>query len=111
MTIVLNGAGLTLEKLVRIARYNEPVELAPEALERITICRAMLEEKLKAREVMYGTNTGIGRRTAGRTDQGRLLGQRYLRRLPQSRIQRLAGFAAFPASTLRTRFSIDCKKR
>src|SRR5512136_1006711 len=60
MTIVLDGSGLTLEKLVRIARYGEQVELAPEALERIKVCRAMLEEKLKAREVMYGTNTGIG---------------------------------------------------
>ena len=60
MTIVLDGSGLTLEKLVRIARYGEPVELAPDALERIKVCRAMLEEKLKAREIMYGTNTGIG---------------------------------------------------
>jgi histidine ammonia-lyase len=60
MTIVLDGANLTLEKLVRIAREGERVELAPEALERIKVCRAMLEDKLKAREVMYGTNTGIG---------------------------------------------------
>src|SRR5512136_674119 len=60
MTIVLDGSGLTLEKLVRIAREGERVELAPEAVERIKVCRAMLEEKLKAREIMYGTNTGIG---------------------------------------------------
>ena len=60
MTIVLDGSGLTLEKLVRVARDGERVELAPEALERIKVCRAMLEEKLKAREIMYGTNTGIG---------------------------------------------------
>jgi histidine ammonia-lyase len=60
MTIVLDGSGLTLEKLVRIARHGEQVELAPEALERIKVCRAMLEDKLKAHEVMYGTNTGIG---------------------------------------------------
>src|SRR5512141_1062479 len=60
MTIVLDGSGLTLEKLVRIARDGERVELAPAALERIKVCRAMLEEKLKAREIMYGTNTGIG---------------------------------------------------
>jgi histidine ammonia-lyase len=60
MTIVLDGSTLTIEKLVRIARYGERVELHPDALERIKICRAMLEEKLKAREIMYGTNTGIG---------------------------------------------------
>lgn len=60
MTITLDGSGLTLEKLVRIARHGEPVALAPEALQRIQACRAMLEEKLAAREIMYGTNTGIG---------------------------------------------------
>jgi histidine ammonia-lyase len=60
MTIVLNGSDLTVEKLVRIARYGEKVELAPDALDRIQICRAMLEEKIQAREIMYGVNTGIG---------------------------------------------------
>jgi len=60
MAIVLNGSGLTIEKLVAIARHNEPVELAPEALERMKKCRAMLERKIEAREIMYGVNTGIG---------------------------------------------------
>jgi len=60
MTIVLNGSNLSIENLVRIARDREKVGLHPEALERIKICRAMLEEKLAAREIMYGTNTGIG---------------------------------------------------
>jgi histidine ammonia-lyase len=60
MSIVLNGSGLTIEKLVRIARYNEKVELHPDSLEKIKICRKMLEEKLQAKEIMYGTNTGIG---------------------------------------------------
>ncbi len=60
MTIVLDGSNLTVENLVRIARHGERVELHPEAVERIRLCRAMLEEKLQAREIMYGTNTGIG---------------------------------------------------
>jgi histidine ammonia-lyase len=60
MTIVLDGSGLSTDKLVRIARHGESVDLHPEALERIKVCRGMLEEKLKAREIMYGTNTGIG---------------------------------------------------
>lgn len=60
MTIVLDGSSLTIEKLVAIARFGEKVELAPEALERIKACRRMLEKKLAAREIMYGTNTGIG---------------------------------------------------
>ena len=60
MTIVLDGSNLTIDKLVQIARFGVRVELAPAALERIKICRAMLERKLAAREIMYGTNTGIG---------------------------------------------------
>ena len=60
MTIVLDGSSLTIEKLVQIARFGEAVELAPAALERIKVCRAMLEEKLANHETMYGTNTGIG---------------------------------------------------
>lgn len=60
MSIILDGSALTIDKLVRIARLGEKVELAPQALERIKVCRGMLEEKLRAREIMYGTNTGIG---------------------------------------------------
>ena len=60
MPIVLDGSGLTIEKLVRIARYGEKVELSPQAVERIKICRTMLEEKIQAHETMYGVNTGIG---------------------------------------------------
>lgn len=60
MSIVLTGSGLTVEKLVRIARFNEKVELDKDALERIKVCRAMLEKKIVANEIMYGVNTGIG---------------------------------------------------
>ena len=60
MTIILDGSGLSVEKLVRIARHGEKVELHADALERIKVCRRMLEEKIEAREIMYGVNTGIG---------------------------------------------------
>ncbi len=60
MTIRLDGSGLTLEKLVRIARDGERVELSDDALARIKACREMLEQKILAHEIMYGVNTGIG---------------------------------------------------
>ncbi|MFN3742384.1 MAG: histidine ammonia-lyase [Anaerolineales bacterium] len=60
MTVVLDGSSLTIEKLVAVARFGERVELHPQALERIRVCRALLERKLAAKEIMYGTNTGIG---------------------------------------------------
>src|SRR4030042_189970 len=60
MTVVLDGKTLTIEKLERIAHHGEEVSLDPGALERIRTCRTMIEEKLEAREIMYGINTGIG---------------------------------------------------
>src|SRR5512142_2405465 len=60
MSITLDGSSLTIDRLVRIARHGEKVELDKAAVDRIKVCRAMLEEKLAAREIMYGTNTGIG---------------------------------------------------
>lgn len=60
MTLIINGAGLTIEDVVKVARLNEKVELHPDAIERINKCRAMLERKIEAHEIMYGVNTGIG---------------------------------------------------
>jgi len=60
MAIVLDGSNLTIENLVAIARHNEKVELHPDAVTRINACRAMLEKKIDAHEIMYGVNTGIG---------------------------------------------------
>ncbi len=60
MSIVLNGKNLTIENVVRVARASEPVALAADAKERINKCRALLEDKLQKKEIMYGVNTGIG---------------------------------------------------
>jgi histidine ammonia-lyase len=60
LAIVLDGKGLTIEQLVRIARHDEAVELSKDALERIKACRKMLQRKIEAHEIMYGVNTGIG---------------------------------------------------
>jgi histidine ammonia-lyase len=60
MPITLDGKNLTIEKVVQVARGREPVALAPEARKRIETCRALLEDKIQKREIMYGVNTGIG---------------------------------------------------
>lgn len=60
MSIALSGENLTIEKLVRIARNKEKVELTNGAKDRINKCRAMLQEKIDENEIMYGVNTGIG---------------------------------------------------
>ncbi|MCF6184410.1 MAG: aromatic amino acid ammonia-lyase [Bacteroidales bacterium] len=60
MTYIIKGSGLTINDVVNVARNNEKTELHPKALERIKVCRAMVEKKVKAHEIMYGVNTGIG---------------------------------------------------
>jgi len=60
MTLIITGSGLTIENVVDVARFNQEVDLHPEAMERIVKCRAMLERKIEAGEIMYGVNTGIG---------------------------------------------------
>ncbi len=60
MAIILDGSSLTVDKVIRVARHGEKVELDGGAIERIKVCRAMLEDKVRAHEIMYGVNTGIG---------------------------------------------------
>jgi len=60
MTLIIKGSGLTVEDIVKVARHGEIVELDSDALQRIKKCRAMLERKIDAHEIMYGVNTGIG---------------------------------------------------
>jgi histidine ammonia-lyase len=60
MTVVLTGKDLTVEQIESVARRGEKVELHAGAVERLKACRVFLEQRLEAREIMYGTNTGIG---------------------------------------------------
>ena len=60
MSIKLDGESLDIERLTAVARHNETVEVDAQAWDRIAACRALLEEKIVAREIMYGVNTGIG---------------------------------------------------
>ncbi len=60
MSIIITGKDLTIEQVVKVARFGEKVELHQGSLERIKKCRSMLEKKIQAHEIMYGVNTGIG---------------------------------------------------
>jgi histidine ammonia-lyase len=60
MVIVINGNDLTIEKLVEVSRNNEKIQLDNNAVIRIKKCRELLEKKIRAKEIMYGVNTGIG---------------------------------------------------
>lgn len=58
--LIIKGSGLTIENVVEVGRHGRKVELHPDAVKKINICRDMLEKKIVANEIMYGVNTGIG---------------------------------------------------
>lgn len=60
MAVIVDGESLTIEDVLRVARFGEKVEIHPNALERIKASRAFIERKIAAKEIMYGVNTGIG---------------------------------------------------
>jgi histidine ammonia-lyase len=60
MPITIEGHGLHIEDVVGVARDRVPVVLHDAAKKRIDRCRALLEEKIEKKEIMYGVNTGIG---------------------------------------------------
>jgi histidine ammonia-lyase len=60
MAITITGKNLSIEDVVAVARHGEKVELHSDALDRIKRCRAFLDQRIEAREIMYGVNTGIG---------------------------------------------------
>jgi len=60
LTLSITGKNLTIEDVVAVARNGRKVELHPEALTRIIHCREFLEDRIEAKEIMYGVNTGIG---------------------------------------------------
>jgi len=60
MTVTLTGNDLTVDTVAAVARGMERVELHPDAVARIDKCRGFINERIAAREIMYGVNTGIG---------------------------------------------------
>ncbi len=60
ITLVLDGHSLKIEDVASVARHRQPIQLHPDAYARIDKCRGLLERKIRAREIMYGVNTGIG---------------------------------------------------
>lgn len=58
--LIITGSNLKVNDVVNVARHGQKVELHPDARKRINECRAMLEKKIAAHEIMYGVNTGIG---------------------------------------------------
>lgn len=59
--IEINGGGLTLEQVSKIARSFEPASISPSAKAAIERSRAIVEEKQRSGAVVYGVTTGFGK--------------------------------------------------
>jgi histidine ammonia-lyase len=58
--MIITGKNLTCEKVKKVAREGEKIEIPKEVIERIQKNREIVERKVRNREVMYGVTTGIG---------------------------------------------------
>ena len=58
--ITLTGDDLTVDDVVRVARHNARVEIAPSAIERVRAARDVVDQALDRGDIVYGMNTGLG---------------------------------------------------
>ncbi len=68
MPVEIDGSSLTADDLVRVARSDEHVTLAPSAAERMSRGRAVVEAALARGDEVYGLTTGVGERKSVRLD-------------------------------------------
>jgi len=59
--LLLDGQHLSLDEIESVSFARRPVAVAPAALERIRLSRALIEQILAAGQTVYGVNTGFGK--------------------------------------------------
>lgn len=59
--IVIDGKSLTLEAVMEVARFNVPVELSSESVEKVLKARRFVDELVDSKKVVYGITTGFGK--------------------------------------------------
>jgi len=59
--LIINGGGVNVEDIIRVARLGVPVSISSEALQRVERSRVMLEKLVDNNAVVYGITTGFGR--------------------------------------------------
>jgi histidine ammonia-lyase len=62
-TIFLNGTGVTIGDVVRVARAAAPVALDPVARARVTAARAIVDRLAHSDTAVYGVNSALGANT------------------------------------------------
>jgi histidine ammonia-lyase len=61
MPVSLDGERLTIEDTIAVAVNNEPVSLAPDAIDKMMRARAVVERLASGGGAVYAVNTGVGR--------------------------------------------------
>ncbi len=59
--LIINGGGVNVEDIIRVARLGLPVSISSEALQSVERSRVMLEKLVDNNAVVYGITTGFGR--------------------------------------------------
>ncbi|MDQ8734423.1 histidine ammonia-lyase [Paenibacillus sp. LHD-38] len=57
----VDGGTMTLEQVIRVARYKERVQISQSCLDQMAISRAYVEKLLREKRVVYGLTTGFGK--------------------------------------------------
>jgi histidine ammonia-lyase len=57
---VFDGTSLSIARIAELSNRSGPVDLSPQAWERIAASRAIVERQIASGTAIYGTNTGIG---------------------------------------------------
>ena len=70
--VLLDGNHLTLAEIDAVAKEEALVSIAPEALQRISESRHVIEEILQSDKIVYGVNTGFGKLSEVRIAPGQL---------------------------------------
>lgn len=61
MAIIINGQSLTVEEVIRVARFHEQAELSQEAQAAVKKARDYVDRKLEEGAIIYGLTTGFGK--------------------------------------------------
>jgi histidine ammonia-lyase len=60
-TILVDGRSLTIQQVALVARHGAGIELAPAAIERMAVSRAVVDRCVDEGLVRYGITTGFGK--------------------------------------------------
>ena len=61
MAVIIDGRSLTVEEVIRVARFEEEVEISEKAMADVKKARDYVEKKLEEGSIIYGLTTGFGK--------------------------------------------------